>query len=408
MQVFKVALRIFIKHPAYIAIYVFWIAFMGVFIGMNSASTPDAEFSATRPDIAIIDRDKSDLSFGLSDFLAQHSSVVDIDDNTVALQDAIAQNRVQYIIIIPEGFDSNFSDASKNSTSFPALETVSSYESVAAHMMDSLVDEYLSTAQIYFASTAAASSEEALSYVQDNMAQSTEATLVYLGKSAAVSQQWTIYMSFSGYTIMLSIIMSVSVVMSAFNRVDIKRRNVSSPLSALSMNLQIGAASCVITLLCWAWVSALGLFIFGHSLAGVDPVIILMSSLSLLVFCTVPLSIGFLLGLLSIGEMAINSIGNIVALVFSFLGGIWISLDIMSDLVVRIAHFIPTFYYGDAISKTVDLRSFSPDSMTPIFADMGIMLLFSAVIFAVALVAARLRAQSSEAGGNAAAAYGRS
>ena len=47
----------------------------------------------------------------------------------------------------------------------------------------------------------------------------------------------------------------------------------------------------------------------------------------------------------------------------------------------------------------------TPEAVIPILENMGVMLLFTAAIFAVALVAGRLRVQSSEAGGNAAAAH---
>ena len=44
---------------------------------------------------------------------------------------------------------------------------------------------------------------------------------------------------------------------------------------------------------------------------------------------------------------------------------------------------------------------------TLILGDMGVLLLFTVAIFAVALVVGRIRVQSAEAGGNAAAATGR-
>lgn len=408
MQVFKTALRIFFKHPIYIMIYIFWLSVMAVFIGMNVAGTPQAEFTENRPDIAIIDRDKSDLSEGLADFLNDYTTVVEIEDSRRAMQDAVAQERVQYIMLIPEGFEGDFLDALESDASTPHFETVVNHESIAANMMDGLVDKYLSTVQVYLQTDTTASSEEAVGLARSDMAHSAQATLVQLRESSAVSQQWIMYMSFSGYTIMLSIIICVGVVMAAFNRTDIRRRDISSATSALSVNLQVAAASLIITLLSWAWVSILGLLIFGESLAGVSPTIIVMSLLSLLAFCSVPLSLGFFLGLLSVNELIMNAAGNILALAFSFLGGIWISLDLLSENVLAFAHFIPTFYYSDALLQTAGLRDFSTTSLAPIFGNMGIMLLFAAVIFVVALVVARLRAQSAEAGGNAAAARGRS
>ena len=46
----------------------------------------------------------------------------------------------------------------------------------------------------------------------------------------------------------------------------------------------------------------------------------------------------------------------------------------------------------------------TPETLMPVLGNLGVMLLFTVAIFAVALVAGRLRVQSSEAGGNAGAA----
>lgn len=408
MQVFKTALRIFSKHPLYILIYVFWLTVMGVFIGTSAVSAPQAEFTEDRPEIAIIDRDKSDLSAGLSEFLGEYSTVIEIEDTRLAMQDAIAQDRVQYIMIVPQGFEDAFTDNLNSDASIPSLETVTSYESIAAHMMDGLVDEYLGTVKIYLQTETSSSVADAVDLARNDMTQSAQAAIVQFGESSAVSQQWVLYMTFSGYTIMLSIIICVGVMMGSFNRTDIRRRDLSSPVSTFSMNLQIGLASLVVTLLIWAWVCILGLVVFGGSLFGVSPTIIGLSMLSLLAYCSVPLAIGFFLGLLSVSELVMNAAANIIGLICSFLGGIWMSLDLLSDGVLILAHFVPTFYYGDAIVQAVNLRDFSAGSLSPLFIDMGIMLLFAAAIVMIALVVSRLRVQSSEAGGNAAAARGRS
>jgi ABC-2 type transport system permease protein len=129
---------------------------------------------------------------------------------------------------------------------------------------------------------------------------------------------------------------------------------------------------------------------------------------SLFIFCIVALSISFFLGQLTASEFLLNAAGNITGLVFSFLGGIWIPLELAGDTIAKLARFTPTFYYGEALEKTNNLHDYSGASLAPVFADLGIMLLFAAALFAVALAVGHLRMQSAEAGGNAAAARTRS
>ena len=408
MQVFKSALKIFFRHPIYIAVYAIALSFMAVFIGLGSVSNPQSEFTAEHPNIAIIDHDGSDLSKGLSAFLGDHANIVEIEDSRLAMQNATAQNQAAYIAIIPEGFGENFISSIVDNKAVPVIETVVSYESISANMMNNLVDEYLNTAQLYIASDTAKIQSEIVEFTSSAMANSANVTTIQRSESAPVSQQWSIYMMFASYTIMLSIIVCVGMVFAAFNQTDTRRRNISSPLSSLSMNLQIAAVCVVIALLIWAWISILGLAVFGKSLAGVDPIIIGLSLLSLLAFSVVSLAIGFLLGQLTTSDLALNAAGNITGLVFSFLGGIWVPIEFLGDGVKKVAHFLPTFYYNDAIDKAANLQEFSRVALTPIFTNMGITLLFAVAIFAIALAAGRLRIQSAEAGGNAAAARARS
>ena len=122
-------------------------------------------------------------------------------------------------------------------------------------------------------------------------------------------------------------------------------------------------------------------------------------------FATVPLSIGFLLGQLGVSEFASNAIGNIAGMVVSFLGGVWISFDAAgsgradrSDAFLACLSGTPS-----ALQKAVELEAPTPEALGPILGDMGVLLLFTAAIFAIALVIGRVRVQSAEAGGNAAA-----
>ncbi|MCL2757634.1 MAG: hypothetical protein FWD43_06115, partial [Coriobacteriia bacterium] len=142
MQVFKAALRIFFKHPIYITIYLVGLGFMAIFIGMGNAEALQDEFTVERPDIAIINRDGSDLSKGLSAFLEQHGTLIEIDDSRLSMQDATAQNQAAYIMIIPQGFGDAFVASAAKRAPAPALEAVH-INPISATMLNGLIDEYL-------------------------------------------------------------------------------------------------------------------------------------------------------------------------------------------------------------------------------------------------------------------------
>ncbi|MEG0324221.1 MAG: ABC transporter permease, partial [Raoultibacter sp.] len=400
MQVFKAALRVFTKHPIYIGIYIVYLSFMGLFIGISNVDTPKDDFATTRPDIAIIDRDNSELSAGVTEFLGADATIIEIEDSRQALQDATAQDRASYIAIIPAGFGNEFADAVDHGTTPPTIETIVSYQSVAGTMMNDRVDEYLSTVSMFLTSGSATTEAEAIAQAADSMAESSPVSLVQTGESAPISQQYLLYMKFSGYTSMLGIIVCTAVLMGAFSRTEVRKRNLSSPISSFSMNAQIAGACLVVMLVTWLWVNGLGLVVFGASLATVAPATIGLIVLASLAFCTVSGAIGFLFGQLTTNEMVMNAAGNITGLVLSFLGGLWVPLDFLGESIVgTIARFTPTYYYGNAIDAIASLRDFSSESLAPVLTNFGIMLLFAFAIFAIALAIGRIRIRSAEAGG---------
>lgn len=403
MQVFRAALKVFFSHKIYISVYIFALAFMGVAIATGSIGEPREEFSESKPNIAIIDRDRSALSDGLERHLASHANLIEIEDTTLAMQDAVAQDQVSYLVIIPAGFGDEFTQASKTGGEEPHLETMTSYVSVSAALMDNYVNEFLNAVRVLFATDSASSQEEAVSLAASSLENDADATLIQTGESGPISQQYTIYMQFSSYTAMISIIVCSAVMMASFSRTEVRKRNLASSMGPVALNLQILAACLVITLIAWAWVMTLGLLVFGRSLVNVNPLAIGMISLDLLAFCLMALSVGFFIGQLTTNEVVINAAGNISSLVSSFLGGVWIPLEITGEGVQAIARFTPTYYYGEAISHILGAKSYTFESLVPAFESMGVLILFAIAFFTIALVLGRVRTQSAEAGGNAAA-----
>ncbi|MDR2721959.1 MAG: ABC transporter permease, partial [Coriobacteriaceae bacterium] len=268
MQVFRAALKTFFRHKVYIVVYMVALSFMAVFIGMSIANTPQDEFETERPPIAIIDRDKSSLSLGISTFLEEHADLVETEDSRQALQDTVAQNRAVYTLIVPKGFGKDFVASAGEGKTPPALETLTSYESSSAHMIDALVNKYLDTASLYAASNAAYSQADIASFAHSDMVHETNLQMLWFSSSSPLPEQWLAYMMFASYIVILSIVVNAGLILAAFNRSEIRRRNLSSSVSTLSRNLQLAAACVVVALITWVWVSVLGLVVFGQAFGG--------------------------------------------------------------------------------------------------------------------------------------------
>ena len=388
MQVFKAALKTFFRHPVYLLIYVVWLSFMGVFMGMSVNDVPSEEY-IERPNVAVIDRDGGELSQGLSEFVLENSVPVEVEDTERALQDAVMQERAHYIVIIPEGFSADFAKAAADGTAAPEVQTVVSTQSAAVTMMDNLVDEYLNVANTYSTALPDAAQSQVVDRTNSAMQHSVDVSVVQIAEAAPVSNGFLLYLQFASYTILLSIAVCSAVVMSRFSREETRRRIGSSPVPQLSVNLQIAAACFVTMLVCWAFVSGLGLAVFGSKLTGVGADVIASALVSLFCYSLFGLAFGFFIGQLTQSELVMNAASNIVGLIVSFLGGVWISLNLVGEPIATIAKFTPTYYYNEALHAAFNAAGGGFTS--EVFANLGIVCLFALAIFAIGLAISRLK-----------------
>jgi len=156
------------------------------------------------------------------------------------------------------------------------------------------------------------------------------------------------------------------------------------------MNAQVTLACLVVTLIAWGWICSIGLIVFSSSLVGVSFSTIAFVMLDLFCYALVALALGFLIGQLTSNELVMNAAANILGLVWSFLGGVWISLDLVGEPIKTIAKITPTYYYREALEQ-----AFAQD-ISAVCANMGMVLLFAIAFLAVGFAVARLRRQTTQ------------
>lgn len=112
---------------------------------------------------------------------------------------------------------------------------------------------------------------------------------------------------------------------------------------------------------------------------------------SLCTFALVPLSLAYTLAQCGFREEALNAIANLGGMVMSFLCGAWVPLSLMGANVQAVAHFTPTFWMYDAVTCALGARTVTPQVLTSVGVDLGIIALFAVAIVSAGLVAARPR-----------------
>lgn len=390
MQVFKTAIKSFFRHPIYLLVYVVWLSCMGLFMGM-SVNELSADEYHERPSVAVVNRDEGELAQGLESFLLENADAVEVADNERALQDAVMQQQAHYIAIIPDGFTESFLSAVRtgDAGASPSIQTVETSRAAVIIMMDNLANEYLNVARTYALANSSFDAAEIVERTREAMGHAADVRVVHVGSKTPLLGSLMVYLQFASYTLLLSIGICTAVIMAQFGRDEVRKRNLSSPLSMFSSSLQLGAACFVVMLFCWAFVAALGFAVYRSSLEGMSAGAVGGVLGSLLCYSLFTLAFGFLMGQLTQSELMMNAAANITGLVMSFLGGVWVPIELVGEPITTLARFTPAYYYNEALKASFETTG--PVFSTGALVNMGIIVLFALALFTTGLAMGRLR-----------------
>ncbi len=395
MNICKRALTIALRHPLYLIIYIGFLSVMGAtFMGQIGTDVVETstDYQAIGARIALVDRDDSAVSEALYDALSGTDELIDVEDETFALQDALATSQVDAVMIVPAGFGEDLLDAAHAGRGLPELEVATGGDMQAAALATQRASRWVSLVAASAALEPSLGMNEVLDAVDEASAAEPDIEMIEVSQGDSAATRFAFYLTFSSYTLTSSVVVVAGVVLATLNRPDVRRRQLASPVSTMRHGAMSIAACAILTLGVCAWVSTVGIAVSGAaSLFATAPVQIVLAVVSLVVFSTVPLSMAYTLSQCGFGEEALNAIANMVGMVMSFLGGAWVPLSLMSEGVRAVAHFTPTFWMYDAITTALGAKSVTPQALGTVATDLGIMLLFAVAIVSAGLVASRLR-----------------
>ena len=358
---FSCALRILWAHRIYLLIYLVVMSLMGVFVASQSIPpSTDGSMPEAPAAVAVIDRDGSAVSRGLAAYLGREAELVEVADTQRALQDAVAQESVDCLLVVPAGYGDALVEAARTGVEAPALESSLSTSGAAGLLAQIQAQGWLQA--VYgFVDTLGATPEEAVELADQTTEAGAEASVAPVSEGTRTLQQrlaLRVYLAFSEYPIFAAATVCIAVLMRALNQRDVRERILVAPTHAFAHSLQVFGACMLVSLVCWLWIGGLGLVLFGGELPRTDPGQVGVALLALLAYALFAGGVGFLLGQLGIGEEAANAIANIGGMVLSFLGGAWVGLDMMPPAVLDVARFTPSYWTVTASDgSTVELDS---------------------------------------------------
>lgn len=413
MNTCRTALRILKSHKMYLVIYLGFIGVMMFAISWqimrSSAMGGDAVFHTDTARVAVVDRDgdADGVSSALRSYLALDGEMVDVEDDSEALQRAVASNYVDLIAIVPHGFASDYQKyLDGSSKSQPMVETVVSYTSGAGSLAQLEVNEFLSLTRTAYLGQAGTrqSLKTAMRTVMETAETDAASSKITVVRSSsdddgAVTPAAS---AFAGtiktglYPLLLVMPVCTFLVVGAFNDGEIRRRLYSSPTRLVSMGMQELLTCAVFGLVvCVGYtVATLALMAMaGVPFDGLTPANVGLAFVSLFVYTLMAVSCGFLLGSVGCSEMAVNAFANVFGLLCMFTSGMAFPVDMMPEPMIMIGKLLPGWWLCASIDDVFGLGTASVAGVDygAWASSIGLVALFGVAFVCLGLASGRIR-----------------
>jgi len=214
-------------HRLYILIYLVVLSLFGLFTGMAKSEDSSDEVTVATASVAVIDRDGSTISRGVKGYVESVGEAQSLEDSRRALQDATAQNRISYILIIPAGYGQRLQQAAREGTEPPRMDTVIGYESASGALMNVRTDSYVGQVSDYL-STTTDDPVRAVALAKETMNHSAPAKRI-TPDATPLSHSFVTYARFSFYPLMAFAVVTISTLMAALGRRAVRARPGAPP-----------------------------------------------------------------------------------------------------------------------------------------------------------------------------------
>ena len=364
MTVFKTFLKVLNKYKVTIIMYTVILVAFG---GFNmKTSDKSMNFVSSKPDVLIINQDKEEgITKNLVEYIKNNSNIIDVKNDEEAINDALFYRDVNYIIYIPENYREDFLNG-KN----PKIEIKSTgdYQSALAEMM---LERYIKLANTYQGSIK--SEEELINKINDTISNQTEVEITSKLDTDNLAKA-SFYYNFLSYSMLAGLVFVICSVLSSFKEEKVSKRTTISSMNYKKFNRQLLLSNSLFAIVMWLLYVILSFILVGDIMFTMHGLMYIINSF---VFTICALCIAFLIGNLVINKNAINGIVNVVALGSSFLCGAFVPMEWLPDAVLKIAHILPSYYYINSNEILKEVEIFNFETLKPIFANMGIVLIFA-------------------------------
>ena len=353
MQVFKAMLKVMRKRLPSAMIYI--IVFVVISIIVTNASTKDNKFEVTKLDICVFDEDDTPESRALIDFIGKINDIDEIENDRDTIIDSLYYKRVNYALIIKKGYAERLA-AGDTADLFGSYHIDENYSVV---YMGQLLNEYTTSVKAYL--TMGRTLDEAISSAEEALSQNTEVDMLRVDKggSSHFSVDFAGYFQYMPYILIAAVFTVVCQVLVTMNNKDIRYRTNCSCIAPSKYTFQMFMGSAVFVLAVWLLLIVIGAILNKEMYTGRAWYAVLNS----FIFSVVVTAISVFISSFEPKENVLNLITQVLSIGMSFLCGIFIPMEVLSDRVLAVARFLPAYWYVRANNMIADIEPFNQSSV---------------------------------------------
>lgn len=324
MIVFKNYFKIVRGHLKAIGIYT--VIFLAIIFFSNSSNDESIDYKKARADIYLEDFAKSDLSKAFIKYMEKENNIVDMTGKNI--DDNLFYGKISTYIKIPEDFDKEKKLEIKNGISGKDRQYIK--ESINLYL-----DQILTYEKAGF------DKKEIIANTEEDFNKSVKVSL-NKDRGPVVSSKVHDFFNLLAYVFLSQIILVVSLISLTYKKRVIAMRNEVSPISSFRKNFELLMGHFAFALVSWVFYIIIFLIMNGRSSLSTRVLLMIVNSM-IFVLSTVSLAI-FITKLIE-SENAMMAVMNVFALASSFLTGVFVPQEILSEKALMIGKVFPSFYY---------------------------------------------------------------
>ena len=386
MTVFKGFLLLLKREAKSVSLYLVIFIAMAVMTQLSMGDNqPTSTFKSMSTRIAIEDKDQSDLSKSLVNYLEKTQSVK--RDLNISTPDMIQENlyysNVYSVIKIPKGFEKDYFDKQTPLTLINKPGFDSTY-------VTSQVYQFLKSVKVLHESGDTVA--QAVQKVQRYDSQKSRVTLIAQNKSGGEMPYHNYLFQYLPYILISMTSYSLGIILIIYAEPDKKRRMLCAPVSYRSMNLQLMLGAAVIGTGLWLICGvALPTILSAKTFLSDPNLPYYLLNVGLMIL--VSLALSFLVSKLIQRINIISSVTNVLALGMSFLCGVFVPLSVLSPTIKKITQFLPVYWYEVTNELIGYQTTFNASQKWELYKGFGIQLLFVIALLSLGMLVGKLREQ---------------